>query len=316
MSARKRGLGRGLNELGLNELLRSINQPAQQTVGTEGQDPSAPSVPPIGTDLRRMAISAIQPGKYQPRRAMDEEALEELAQSIASQGIIQPLVVREVSEGSYELLAGERRWRAAQRAGLDTVPVVIKPVDDEAAMAIGLIENIQRKDLNAVEQADAMQRLQHDFGLTHQQISEVVGKSRVTVSNLLRLLQLDKAVRRMLENGDLDMGHARALLALPKSTQVQAAKTIADRGLSVREAEKLVHQIKQPPGPAATPLNRNHAMPATVRAVGQRFAEQLPWRSEVTHSAKGTGRVVLHYKNAAELEAITRVLLEEAAETE
>lgn len=191
-------------------------------------------------ELRHLPVDLLLRGKYQPRTHMNPEALEDLANSIRAQGVVQPIVVRPLSGGQYEIIAGERRWRASQMAGLDTIPAVVRDIPDEAAIAIALIENIQREDLNPVEEALALQRLIDEFGMTHQQTAESVGRSRAAVTNLLRLLALNDDVRQMLEEGKMDMGHARALLALPAADQVMAAQEISAKKLSVREAERLV----------------------------------------------------------------------------
>ncbi|STY27939.1 chromosome partitioning protein parB [Legionella wadsworthii] len=192
----------------------------------------------------KLAVDCLQPGKYQPRGEMEEAPLMELAQSIKKQGLLQPLLVRELSDGRYEIIAGERRWRASQLAGLTEVPVILKQVDDETAMAMALVENLQREDLNAMDQARAMHRLTHEFSLTHQQVADLLCKSRTAVSNYLRLLALANGVKKLLEHGDLDMGHARALLMLEEEQQNQVAQIIVAKNLSVRETEKLVERVK------------------------------------------------------------------------
>src|SRR5262245_22579234 len=239
----QRTLGRGLTELlsavQLPELqINSANQVNNATKhnNTEqgniaGQANSASERP------RHLAIDLLQPGKYQPRKKIQPESLQELADSIRAQGILQPLLVRPIARQRYEIIAGERRWRASQLAGLDQVPVFIRDISDEAAVAMGLIENIQREDLNAIEQAVALKRLSDEFDLTHEDIAKAVGKSRVSISNLLRLLHLEAQVRQMLENGELEMGHARALLSLEHVRQLSAAKEIVAKGLSVRDTE-------------------------------------------------------------------------------
>lgn len=192
----------------------------------------------------KLAVDCLQPGKYQPRGEMEEAPLMELAQSIKKQGLLQPLLVRELSDGRYEIIAGERRWRASQLAGLTEVPVILKQVDDETAIAMALVENLQREDLNAMDQARAMHRLTHEFSLTHQQVADLLCKSRTAVSNYLRLLALANGVKKLLEHGDLDMGHARALLMLEEEQQNQVAQIIVAKNLSVRETEKLVERVK------------------------------------------------------------------------
>ncbi|HJP45985.1 MAG TPA: ParB/RepB/Spo0J family partition protein, partial [Arenicellales bacterium] len=197
----------------------------------------------VDGELRQLPVAAIRKGRYQPRTHMDEESLRELAASIATQGIVQPLLVRETAAGAYELIAGERRWLAAQLAGLKDVPVMVRQVADEAALAVGLIENIQRENLNPIEEAGGLRRLLDEFGLTHQQVADTIGRSRTAVSNLLRLLNLDPGVREHLEARRLEAGHARAILALPREQQGAAADLVMRRRLSVRQAEQLVRRL-------------------------------------------------------------------------
>ncbi|MCU7886594.1 MAG: ParB/RepB/Spo0J family partition protein [Candidatus Thiodiazotropha sp. (ex Lucinoma annulata)] len=231
MVAKKRGLGRGLDAL-LGGMQAETEQKA-----TVSSTPSRES-------LNRLPVDLIQRGRYQPRREFDADSLRELADSIAAQGVIQPVVVRPVENDRYELIAGERRWRAAQQAGLDEIPVVIKDVTEEAAMAMGLIENIQREDLNPLEEANALNRLLLEFGLTHQEVAKAVGKSRTTVTNLLRLLELNEEVKNLVERGRIEMGHARSLLGLKGESQTQAATQVVAQGLSVRETERLVRRLQ------------------------------------------------------------------------
>ncbi len=227
----KRGLGKGLDAL----LATSSLAREKQQVADESQSISAEG------NLAELAISNLQPGVYQPRKEMSKEALEELAASIQSQGIIQPIVVRQLQDNRYEIIAGERRWRAAKQAGLKKVPCVIKNVEDRAAIAMALIENIQREDLNVIEEAQALERLQDEFELTHQQVAEVIGKSRTTVTNLLRLNQLDSDVKQLVEQKKLEMGgHARALLVLESGDQTDVAQVISEKQMTVRQAEQYV----------------------------------------------------------------------------
>ena len=211
----------------------------------------------FSSELRKLPVEFLQPGQYQPRKIMTDDALEELASSIKAQGVIQPVVVRELSKNKFEIIAGERRWRACQLAELDEIPCLVKDIPDEAAIAMALIENIQREDLNAMEEAVALQRLMQEFELTHQQTADAVGKSRTTVTNLLRLLSLTEICRTMLERGDLEMGHARALLSLPGEEQSSIARVVVAKGLTVRETEKLVRNTNSPvksnPGAKADP---------------------------------------------------------------
>ena len=230
-AAKKRGLGRGLDAL----------------LGPKGAvtpvSVAAVAEPQPGEVLRKLQIDLLQPGKYQPRREMDEAKLSELSESIKAQGVIQPILVRQVEGGRYEIVAGERRWRASRLAGLDEVPVVVRELEDRTVIAMALIENIQREDLNPLEEAQGLQRLIREFGLTHEQAAQAVGRSRSAASNLLRLLNLAEPVQTMLMAGDIDMGHARALLALDRAAQITAGNQIAAKKLSVREAESLVKKI-------------------------------------------------------------------------
>ena len=226
--------------------------------GEVGKSSSAPQPDkaPRDGELRHIPIDLIQRGKYQPRMDMHEDALAELAASIKQQGVMQPIVIRPISADRYEIIAGERRWRATQLAGLDSIPAIIKPVSDEAAIAMSLIENIQRENLNPIEEAVALKRLQDEFELTQQQVADAVGKSRATVTNLMRLINLSLDARVMLERGDIEMGHARALLALPQEHQTQAARSVVGGGLSVRQTEALVRHLLSGPGKkAAIPIN-------------------------------------------------------------
>ncbi|MEE4463549.1 ParB/RepB/Spo0J family partition protein, partial [Azotobacter chroococcum] len=229
MAIKKRGLGRGLDALlggtgGVAALQKEVGQPVD------------------GHELQHLPLELIQRGKYQPRRDMDPVALEELAQSILAQGVMQPIVVRPVDGQRYEIIAGERRWRASQQAGLEKIPAIVREVPDEAAIAMALIENIQRENLNPIEEAIALQRLQQEFQLTQQQVADAVGKSRVSISNLLRLISLPEEIKTLLSRGDLEMGHARALLGLPAERQVEGARHVVARGLTVRQTEALVRQ--------------------------------------------------------------------------
>lgn len=252
-------------------------------------------------ELKQIPVDMLQRGKYQPRTHMDQDALEELAASIKAQGVVQPIVARLLPTGTYEIVAGERRWRAAQLAGLETIPAVVRSVPDEAAIAIALIENIQREDLNPVEEANALQRLIDEFGMTHQQVAEAVGRSRAAVTNLLRLLTLNDDVRRMLEEGRMDMGHARALLALTGNQQGQIAQQVVDKGLSVRETENLVRRLLERP---ATNKSAHTRTDPDVRALATRLSEKLGAKVRVLHSRSGKGRLLIDYNNLDELEGI------------
>ncbi len=289
MAVKKRGLGRGLDAL-LGGMQKETEPVA--TSGGESRD-----------SLHRLPVDLIQRGRYQPRREFDPEALRELADSISAQGVIQPVVVRPIENDRYELIAGERRWRAAQQAGLDEIPVVVKDVTEEAAMAMGLIENIQREDLNPLEEANALSRLLHEFGLTHQEVAKAVGKSRTTVTNLLRLLELNEEVKQMVETRRMEMGHARALLGLQGEAQSLAANQVAKQGLSVRETERLVRRLQgeaENPKTARTPP----AMDPDVRRLVSDLSERLGAKVDLQQGAKGKGKLVIGYNSLDELEGI------------
>ncbi len=280
---KKRGLGRGLSEL-LGDVATNPTQDKAQ-------------------DVQTLPIEFLQRGKYQPRRDMDPEKLKELSDSIAAQGIIQPIIVRKVGGGKYEIIAGERRWRAAQLAELPEVPVLVKDIDDRSVMAIALIENIQREDLSALEEAEALRRLQDEFELTHQQIADAVGKSRVTITNLLRLLDLSPEVKNMLGKGLLEMGHARALLGLDEARQVEIAHKAVKQGLTVRAVEKLVrdqHQDK----PAVT----KKADPDTLR-LQRELSEKTGAKVEINHQESGKGKLIFSYTSLEELEGIIHKII-------
>lgn len=279
---KKRGLGKSLDAL-----LSYSSSEAQNSIEITGND--------VQEKLIQLPVDHIQPGKYQPRREMDPHALEELASSIRSQGIIQPLIVRPVGN-KYEIIAGERRWRAAQLAGLNEVPVIIRHVPDEAAVAIALIENIQREDLNPIEEALALHRLIEEFGMTHQCLADAVGKSRTSVTNLLRLLALPEEVKSMLDRGFLEMGHARALLTLPPSAQIEAAEMIMARHLSVRETENLVRRIQSPQTKTVS-----KKLAPDLQHLQENLSRQLNLPVAIHCNAKGKGKVVIHYRSLNEL---------------
>jgi len=296
MTARKRGLGRGLDALlGANNTAREAVASAED-VATAAEDAGGAE-----DQLKRLPVDLIQRGKYQPRREMDPESLQELADSIKAQGVMQPIVVRQVSDRKYEIIAGERRWRATQMAGLDTIPAVVREVPDEAAIAMALIENIQREDLNPVEEAIALQRLQQEFELTQQEVAAAVGKSRSTIANLLRLMTLQEDVRVLLERGDLEMGHARALLGLSGADQSQAARTVVGKGMSVRQTESLVRNLlaAKTREPAA-----EQRLDPNIRQLQDDLSQKLGTRVQIQHSAKGRGKLVLAYNSLDELDGI------------
>jgi ParB family chromosome partitioning protein len=294
MSVKKRGLGRGLDAL-----LGGGN--ATPSVGTDANTTGSEAAP-IGEANSRseLPVDLIQRGKYQPRRDMEPESLRELADSIIAQGVIQPISVRPVADQRYEIIAGERRWRAAQLAGLDVIPVVIRDVSDQAAIAMALIENIQREDLNPIEEAVSLQRLQSEFDLTQQEVATAVGKSRSTVANLLRLMTLQEDVQRLVEHGDLEMGHARALLGLAGATQSQAARTVVSKGLSVRQTEALVRHLLAIKKPSVT---QKHIDP-NIRHLQDDLSQRLGAPVHIQHSAKGKGKLVLTYNSLDELDGI------------
>ena len=250
-----------------------------------------------------LPVTAIRPGKYQPRTRMNEQALNELAASIKAQGLMQPLLVRPVAKDSYELIAGERRWRAAKIAGLAEVPVLIREVPDNAALAMALVENIQREDLNPIEEAAGLQRLLDEFRMTHEQAADAVGRSRSATTNLLRLLKLAKPVQAMLMDGALDMGHARALLPLEGARQIEAANRIAARGLSVRESEALAARLLR--GPAA---RRKARTDRDLARLEEEVSERLGTTVQIRPGRKGSGTIVLHYSGLDHLEQLLKKL--------
>jgi len=253
--------------------------------------------------LLTLPVARIRPGRYQPRTKMDQQALAELAASIRSQGMIQPLLVRPVDRERYELIAGERRWRAAQMAGLDEVPALVREVPDEAALAMSLIENIQRENLNPMEEAAGVQRLVDEFKMTHERAADAVGRSRSATTNLLRLLKLAKPVQELVMEGALEMGHARALLALEPARQVEAGNRVAAKGLSVRETEALVHKMLR--GPAA---RRKKRADRDLARLEEEIAERLGTTVEIRPARKGSGKVIVHYTSLDHLEQLLRKL--------
>jgi ParB family chromosome partitioning protein len=278
--AKLKGLGRGLDAL------------------LGGEDNAAP---PQG-DLRMMKVTQLAPGKYQPRTQMDSESLQELADSIRAQGLMQPILVREVA-GGYEIIAGERRWRAAQLAGLTEIPVLLREVADDAVAAMALIENIQREDLNAIDEAHGLQRLIQEFGMTHDAVAQAVGKSRTAVSNLLRLLNLSRPVQDMLTAGLLEMGHARALLPLHAGAQRELAHEIETRGLSVREVERRVARLKD--NTSALPAKQaKQAVSRDILRLEEALSDTLGMTAHVQTSNKGGGKLTLQFASADELEGL------------
>jgi ParB family chromosome partitioning protein len=277
--SRPKGLGRGLDAL-----LGAGDEPPRESLTT-------------------LPVARIRPGRYQPRTKMDQQALAELAASIRSQGLMQPVLVRPVDRDRYELIAGERRWRAAQMAGLDEVPAVVREVPDDAALAMSLIENIQRENLNPMEEATGVSRLVEEFRMTHEQAADAVGRSRSATTNLLRLLKLAKPVQEMLMEGALEMGHARALLSLDGARQIELANRVAARRLSVRETEALVQ--RQLRGPAKRSKKKGDRDLARLE---EEISERLGTTVEIRASRKGSGKLVLHYSSLEHLEELLKRL--------
>ncbi len=290
----KKKLGRGLDAL-------LGGSKAASSTPTTSSAAVAASVHNKDGDLRNIPVDLIQRGKYQPRTDMHEEALQELAASIKAQGVMQPIVIRPISDTRYEIIAGERRWRATQIAGLDTIPAIIKPVSDESAIAMALIENIQRENLNPIEEAMALKRLQEEFELTQQEVADAVGRSRATVTNLMRLISLNPDVRLMLEHGDLEMGHARALLSLPSLAQSEAAQVVVAKGLSVRQTESLARKMLLTDGELkkATPVSD-----PDIRKLEESLSERLGAQVQIHHTDKGAGKLTLKYNSLDELDGI------------
>lgn len=277
---KSKGLGRGLDAL-LGDLSPAIE---------------------AGPDtVRELPVADLRPGRYQPRMQMSEAALDELADSIRSQGLIQPVVVRQV-DGGYEIIAGERRWRAAQRAGLGSIPVVVRQVADNAALAMALIENIQREDLNPLEEATGLQRLIDEFGLTHESAASIVGRSRAAVTNLLRLLQLTPAVQSMLVAGEIEMGHARALLAVTGATQVEWAQRVLQRGMTVRELERALQQLARERPPLKATIDPD------LQRTERRLADVLGRKVELKTGRDGAGRLILHFTDHTDFDAVLQRL--------
>ncbi|MDP1541237.1 MAG: ParB/RepB/Spo0J family partition protein [Moraxellaceae bacterium] len=291
VTGKKRGLG---GNRGLDALLGTVRKVQQEA--TETTVNKAPA-----EELRHLPVEWLFRGRYQPRREMDPEALQELADSISAQGMLQPIVARAQGDQKFEIIAGERRWRAAQLAKLDTVPVWVREISDEAAIALALIENIQREDLNPLEEAIAMQRFADEFALTHQQVADAVGKSRAAVSNLMRLLALQDEAKRLLENGDIDMGHARALLALPVGQQGSAARQVVARGLSVRQTESLVRQLLAEKN---ADQKKTDQLDPNVRQLQVSLSERIGAPVQIDCNARGKGRIVIAYNSLDELDGI------------
>ena len=298
MGAKKRGLGRGLDALLGGSVKTTHHSASDSDFGKQPVNNKSDG------ELHNVPVEFIQPGVFQPRIDMHPEALEELASSIKAQGIIQPIVIRPIGDSTasgdqkYEIIAGERRWRAAQMAGLADIPSIIRDVPDQAVVAMALIENIQREELNPIEEAGALRRLIEEFNMTHQMAADAVGRSRASVSNLLRLLELEPATRRLLENGDLEMGHARALLALKGEEQSFTARHVVSKGMSVRETERLIKKVLNP-----KEKQEKKADPNIVN-LQQNLTDKLGARVIFQHGSKGRGKMVIHYNTVDELEGI------------
>jgi ParB family chromosome partitioning protein len=304
MNAKKNRLGRGLDAL-LGDMNK--HRPEDAVSATDTQDISGASRQPTGqtaqkSPYKEIPVDLLDTGSFQPRTHMDDQALEELAGSIKAQGLIQPILVRASSGGRYEILAGHRRWRASQLAGLERIPAVVKDVSDEAALAVALIENIQREDLNPIEQAQGLKRLMDEFGLTHQEVASSIGRSRTAVTNLLRLLGLNSKVRDCLENGELDMGHARALLPLEDMQQISLANMIISHRLSVRETEKKVRQLQ-----TGTPKSRvTHLVKDTdLLRLESELSDRLAAKVNIVPGRK-KGKLVIEYHSLDELDGILK----------
>lgn len=286
MTKKTRGLGRSLDSL-LGERV-VVDQPSPTMPG-----PAIMPLQPLDLDL-------LQPGQYQPRRIFEPEALAELAESIRQQGIIQPIVVRSTSAGRYEIIAGERRWRAAQLAGLKKIPALVRNLSDNEAIAIALIENIQREDLNPIEEARAFQRLIDEFHMTHQAVADAVGRSRVGVTNFLRLLSLHPDVASMLERGEIEMGHAKVLLALPQADQPRGAKIVIARGLSVRETEDLIRTLQG----QKTTVVKSKKIDPDIQKLQQRLSDHLGAPVILDCNSKGRGKLIISYNSLDELDGL------------
>ncbi|MAD57420.1 MAG: chromosome partitioning protein ParB [Porticoccus sp.] len=280
---KRKGLGRGLDAL----LAAGREDSDDQTIDDS-------------TKLSSLSVELLVRGEYQPRRDMSPDALDELAGSIKLHGVMQPIVVRKIENQKYEIIAGERRWRAAQIAGLDVVPALVKSVSDDAALAMSLIENVQREDLNAIEEAQALSRLQEEFDLTQQEVANAVSKSRSTVTNLIRLMSLEDEVRKLLEHGDLEMGHARALLSLNGKIQLEAARTAVTKNMNVRQIETYVRFLLQDKSSSTENYQHN----PDVKILEEKLSSTLGAQVAIQHNAKGKGKIVLKYNNLEELDGI------------
>ncbi|MBK5968774.1 MULTISPECIES: ParB/RepB/Spo0J family partition protein [Thiorhodovibrio] len=301
MSTKRKGLGRGLDAL-LGSGSTATGVASNTSSDTQNTTHESPTTAHPSEAVTELGVEHIRRGRYQPRREFDPDSLSELADSIAAQGVLQPIVVRRLDDGDYEIVAGERRWRATQQAGLAKIPVVVRDVDEKTALAIALIENIQRDDLHPLEEASALHRLAEEFSLTHQQVAEAVGKSRTTVTNLLRLLELEPDTKTYLDQRQLEMGHARALLGLKGRNQSDAADQVVRRGLSVRDTEKLVRRWQN----EETEDGQKEKPPLDpdIRRLQDDLADRLGARVAIKHGTAGSGKLVIGYNNLDELDGI------------
>ena len=289
MAAKRKSLGTGLDALlGFSDEVKVTSQSDQMNDAD-------------GT-LRDLPVEFLQRGKYQPRRDLDADALQELTNSITQQGVMQPIVVRKIATDKYEIIAGERRWRATQQAGLESIPAIIRSITDEAAIVMALIENIQREDLNSIEESRALIRLQDEFQLTQQQVADAVGKSRSAVTNLMRLASLESAVQKQLELGEIELGHAKCLLALSGNTQVMAGREIAANSMSVRQTETLVKRIHL--SGSVKPVEKTKQADPDILRIQQELSEKVGAPVKIQHSSKGSGKLVIKYHSVDELEGI------------
>tara|TARA_E500000178_G_scaffold356499_1_gene434869 strand:+ start:3622 stop:4506 length:885 start_codon:yes stop_codon:yes gene_type:complete len=289
MATKRQSLGKGLDALlGLAE---EINADQGLAEGDHGV---------AAGNLKQIPVEFLQRGQYQPRREFNSDSLQELADSIASQGLIQPIMVRGIGQDKYEIIAGERRWRAAQLAGLDEIPAMVRDISDQATIAMALIENIQREDLNAIEESQALIRLQDEFNLTQQQVAEAVGKSRSAVTNLMRLAALQQLVQQQLERGDIELGHAKCLLALEGDVQIQAARAVASDGLTVRQTEVLVKKLQSP----NVTQNTKTAANQDIVNLQTELSEKLGAAVKIQHGSKGSGKLTISYNSVDELDGI------------
>ncbi|MDC3248642.1 ParB/RepB/Spo0J family partition protein [Porticoccaceae bacterium] len=301
MAAKRQSLGKGLDALlGIPEDAETLQD---QAVIDSSQEllaqTLADAVSPADGSLQNLPVEFLHPGQYQPRRDLNSEALQELADSIATQGVMQPIIVRPTGDNKYEIIAGERRWRATQQAGLDTIPAIVREVTDEATIAMALIENIQREDLNAMEESLALIRLRDEFKLTQQQVADAVSKSRSAVTNLMRLASLQKAVQQQLERGELELGHAKCLLGLEGNAQIEAARSVAANAMTVRQTEVLVKKLQNP-----SPDTKPQAPNPDIMRLQEELSEKLGAAVSIQHSAKGAGKLIFKYNSVDELDGI------------